>query len=60
MSKYNAIKSVANFGRKKEMTIQRIMTILSYGGKPVKPANVSDVRWTAMIKMAQKELKGIK
>ena len=57
---FNAIKSVANFGRKKEMTIQRIMTILSYGGKPVKPVNISDVRWTAMIKMAQKELKGIK
>ena len=57
MTKYKAIKSVANFGRKKEMTIQRIMTILSYGGKPVKPANVSDVRWNAMIKMAKKALK---
>ena len=57
MSKYNAIKSVANFGKgKKEMTIQRIMTILSYGGKPVKPANVSDVRWNAMVKMAKREL----
>ena len=54
--KYKAIKSVANFGRKKEMTIQRIMTIISYGGKPVKPANVSDVRWNAMVKMAKREL----
>ena len=39
------------------MTIQRLMTILSYGGKPVKPANVSDARWNAMIKMAKKALK---
>ncbi len=38
------------------MTIQRLMTILSYGGKPVKPANVSIVRWDAMIKMAKKTL----
>jgi hypothetical protein len=38
------------------MTIQRIMTIISYGGKPVKPANVSDARWNAMVNMAKREL----
>tara|TARA_R110002020_G_scaffold92595_1_gene224050 strand:- start:576 stop:692 length:117 start_codon:yes stop_codon:yes gene_type:complete len=32
------------------------MTILSYGQIPAKPANVSAVRWNAMIKMAQKTL----
>lgn len=40
------------------MTIQRIKNIINYGGKLVKPANVSGGRWTAMIKMAQKELRG--
>jgi len=38
------------------MTIQRLMTILSYGKIPVKPADISEVRWNAMIKMAKKTL----
>ena len=38
------------------MTMQRIMTIISYGGKPAKPANISKGRWAAMVKVARKEL----
>ena len=38
------------------MTIQRLMTILSYGGKPVRPAGISVGRFNAMIKMAKKTL----
>ena len=38
------------------MTIQRLMTILSYGQIPVKPAGISEIRWNAMIKMAKKTL----
>ena len=38
------------------MTIQRLMTILSYGQIPAKPANITVVRWNAMIKMAKKTL----
>jgi len=39
------------------MTIQRIMTILSYGGQPVRPIGISVGRFNAMIKMAKKALK---
>ena len=38
------------------MTIQRLMTILSYGQIPVKPAGISEARWNAMVKMAKKTL----
>ena len=38
------------------MTLQRLMTILSYGQIPAKPANITAVRWNAMIKMAKKTL----
>ena len=45
-----------NKDKKENMTIQRLMTILSYGGKPTKPSGITAVRWNAMIKMAQKTL----
>ncbi len=45
-----------NKDKKENMTIQRLMTILSYGGKPVRPAGISVGRFNAMIKMAKKTL----
>ena len=41
------------------MTIQRLMTILSYGKMPTKPANISEARWNAMIVMAKKTLEKV-
>ena len=38
------------------MTMKRLMTILSYGKIPVKPADISEARWNAMIAMAKKRL----
>lgn len=40
------------------MNIKRLMTVLAYGGTPVRPANVSAGRWGAMIKRALTDLRG--
>jgi hypothetical protein len=41
------------------MTMKRLMTILSYGKIPAKPADISEIRWNAMIKMAKKTLEKV-
>ena len=41
------------------MTIQRLMTILSYGRKPIRPAGISVLRWNAMVVMAKKTLEKV-
>ena len=39
-----------------DMNIERLMNLISYGAKLVRPAGVSAVRWSAMIKRAKKDL----
>jgi hypothetical protein len=39
-----------------DMKIERLMNLISYGAKLVRPAGVSAVRWSAMIKRAKKDL----
>ena len=38
------------------MNIKRLMNLISYGAELVRPASVSAVRWSAMIKRAKKDL----
>ncbi len=39
------------------MTLARLMTIIHFGKKPVKPADISEARWNAMVKQAEKMLR---
>jgi hypothetical protein len=38
------------------MSIERLTTIISYGGFPSRPAEISKIRWAAMIKRVYKDL----
>ncbi len=38
------------------MKIERLMNLISFGAELVRPAGVSAVRWSAMIKRAKKDL----